>query len=116
MKPFDKNNDWSREQMNQAIQESLLFQAMKDVSNQLKVISSYFPKGQIYELHFVPYVSYALTSYDKDQPDLPLSPHGIMYKKFPIIHPSDYMTIQVQTERDGLKTFYSSNALPAKEA
>lgn len=93
MKSFDKNDDWSQEQMDMAVQECHFFHAMKYFPNQLKGISPYFHEGELYEFHFVPYVIYALPSSNKDQLELPLSPHGRLYKEFPSLHPSD-MAIQ----------------------
>lgn len=66
----------------------------------------------IYDDHFVPHQSYALTSNDFEQIYLPISLHGRFYVNFSPFHPSDDKETLVRTERERLDTFYTTNALP----
>lgn len=62
------------------------------------------------------FISFALLYFDSEKIDFPISLYGRLYKKFSSLHPSNEMAIQIHVERECLLTFYTTNALPAKEA
>lgn len=81
--------------INQAIEERLQIQTIKDNLNPFTGISPYYPQGMIYDYHFVPPSNLRSSFKRFEQIDLPISPHGRFYIKFAPVHPSDDKQILV---------------------
>lgn len=113
--PPNPKSGWSQEAFNQALEESIHIQALKDNPNMMLGICSLFREGIIHDLDILPFMYYDIPNNDSDQLDLPLSPYSKYYTKFAPLHPDDDLQLIIQTERERLKTFYSKNALPLKE-
>ena len=89
MKSFKKCEAWSKEQLRQALEESIHIQALKDNPNPMLGISPLFREGILHDIHIVPFMYFDLPTHDVDQLDLTISPHGCYYIKFAPLHPSD---------------------------
>lgn len=60
-------------------------------------------------------MSYDLPISDVDQLDLLRSPHAQFYIKFSPFHPNEDIETVIRIERERLKSFYATNALPEKQ-
>lgn len=72
-------------------------------------------EGILKDVDIIPCIYYDIPSDNSEQLDLPLSPFSRFYIKFTPLHPEDNPEVNLQTERERLKTFYTKIALPLKE-
>lgn len=79
-------------------------------------LSPLYREGIIHDLDIVLFMYYDIPNNDSDQLDMPLSPDNKYYTKFTPLHPEDNLKLIIQIECERLKTFYSMNAIPQKEA
>ena len=64
---------WSKEEINQALEEGIWIQNLKDNPNMMLGLSPLCCEGIIHDLDIVPIMYYDLPNNDSDQIDLPLS-------------------------------------------
>ena len=89
-RPLPKlKSGWSQEEINQALEESIQIQALKDNPNPMLGISPHCCKGITHDLDIVPFMYYDMPKNDLEQLDLPLCPDNKFYIKFAPLHPND---------------------------